>query len=364
MPQEQASQTQTHDDERYIIGYAMEPKKIQNLLKPSLIEHARKHGIDLIPIDINKPLIQQHPNLHFHCIIQKLQPKHWDNLNLHQYMSKHGTTTTIIDPPHLVRKLQNRVSMLEFASNLPLSVQNATVGVPYQAVIDIHKTSGDDFEEMVTDSNLRFPVIAKPLYADGTMKSHELCLVFDREGLRETLNKNAAAGSTTTPVVLQEFVNHGGVVFKVYVAGEHVRCVKRRSLPDIPEEKAETLKGTLKFSQISNFTVQDDNGAKSNAGHNGDGANHLSNIERAEMPEENLIKELARALRERTGLNMFNVDVIRDAKDCTRYLVIDINYFPGYAKLPCYEPFITDFLLDCVRNKPAFVCEENQGMNE
>ncbi|KAL1291370.1 inositol-tetrakisphosphate 1-kinase 1-like isoform X1 [Arachis ipaensis] len=350
MPQEQAPQneTQTHD-ESYVIGYALEPKKIQNLIRPSLIDHAKKQGIHLIPIDINKPLIQQHPHLRFHCIIQKLQPKHWNNLNFHEYLSKHGanttTTTIIIDPPHLVQKLQNRVSMLDSASQLPLSLQNATVGVPYQVVVDDEKKTKNSVEEMVMGSNLRFPVIAKPLYADGTMKSHELCLVFDAQGLRETLNKNAAGGAAT-PVVLQEFVNHGGVVFKVYVAGEHVRCVKRTSLPNIPEDKAKA--GTLKFSQISNFTIQDNNV--------GDGANHLSNIERAEMPEESLIKELARALRERTGLNLFNIDVIRDAKDCTRYLVIDINYFPGYAKLPCYESFITDFLLDCVRNKAAVVC--------
>ena len=35
---------------------------------------------------------------------------------------------------------------------------------------------------------------------------------------------------------MQEFVNHGGVVFKVYVVGEHVKCMKRRSLKDKCEE--------------------------------------------------------------------------------------------------------------------------------
>ncbi|QHN87159.1 Inositol-tetrakisphosphate 1-kinase [Arachis hypogaea] len=112
--------------------------------------------------------------------------------------------------------------MLDSASHLPLSLQSATVGVPYQVVVDDEKKTKNSVEEMVMGSNLRFPVIAKPLYADGTMKSHELCLVFDAQGLRETLNKNAGGGAATT-VVLQEFVNHGGAVFKVYVAGEHVR---------------------------------------------------------------------------------------------------------------------------------------------
>ena len=52
---------------------------------------------------------------------------------------------------------------------------------------------------------LNFPVIAKPLVADGSANSHTMSLVFNGEGLKKL----------TTPIVLQEFVNHGGVIFKV-----------------------------------------------------------------------------------------------------------------------------------------------------
>ncbi|MCH99621.1 inositol-tetrakisphosphate 1-kinase 1-like [Trifolium medium] len=124
---------------------------------------------------------------------------------------------------------------------------------------------------------LRFPVIAKPLEANSTVDSHNLFLVFDFDGVK----------SLNNPMVLQEFVNHGGVVFKIYVAGQHSIC--------------------------------------------------------------SLIVELARALRERLGLNLFNVDVIRDGNNPRRYLVIDINYFPGFAKLPSFESFFTNFLLDVVQ---------------
>ncbi|XP_061376481.1 inositol-tetrakisphosphate 1-kinase 2-like [Gastrolobium bilobum] len=304
--------------QRYRIGYILQPKKLLNFLGTSLIDYTKQRGIDLIPIDPTKPLIQQGP---FHCIIHKLHPQDWNKLNLDQYLATypHGL---IIDPPHLVERLHNRSSMLDAVTNLKIPLQNGTVGVPNQVVV---KTNDEIEEEL--DSTLRFPVIAKPLFADGTANSHELRLVFDSEGLA-TLN---------APIVLQEFVNHGGVVFKVYVAGEHVTCVKRRSLPDISEEKAKTLKGTLPFSQISNLTVQE----RSND----------VEIEKTEMPPQGLVTDLARALREAMGLNLFNVDVIRDAKDCKRYLVIDVNYFPGYAKLPSYESFITSFLLDSVRNK-------------
>ena len=32
----------------------------------------------------------------------------------------------------------------------------------------------------------------------------------------------------------QEFVNHGGILFKLYVLGDKVMVFRRQSLPDIP----------------------------------------------------------------------------------------------------------------------------------
>ncbi|KAF2615683.1 hypothetical protein F2Q70_00007517 [Brassica cretica] len=74
-------------------------------------------------------------------------------------------------------------------------------------------------------------------------------------------------------------------------------------------------------------------------------------LEKVEMPPSSFLEELAKAMRKSMGLNLFNFDVIRDARDGDRYLVIDINYFPGYAKMPCYEPVLTDFFWDMVTKK-------------
>ncbi|CAL0325354.1 unnamed protein product [Lupinus luteus] len=306
--------------ERYRVGYALETKKVATFIQQSLIDYANNHGIDLIQIDPTKPLQQQGP---FRCIIHKLYTQQWiDHLN---QFSSQNPTTIVIDPMERVNRLHNRVSMLEAVTKLQISLQNGTVQVPKQVLLNESK----DFNEEEVGLSLKFPVIAKPLVANGTATCHELFLVFDREGLREL----------SFPVVLQEFVNHGGVVFKIYVAGNQVDCVKRKSLTDIPEEKLKRLNGSVPFSQISN--LRDEEG--------GDGGGE----DGIEMPPESLVTELAKGLRVELGLNLFNVDVIRDANDPTRYLVIDINYFPGYAKLTSYEPFITNFLLDIVHSKAA-----------
>jgi len=58
-------------------------------------------------------------------------------------------------------------------------------------------------------------------------------------------------------------------------------------------------------------------------------------------------------------LNLFNFDVIRDARSGNRYLIIDINYFPGYAKMPYYEAALTDFFLDVVTRREKEVVKLN-----
>ncbi|XVE90425.1 hypothetical protein DITRI_Ditri20bG0076800 [Diplodiscus trichospermus] len=297
--------------ETYQIGYALTPKKGQTFILPSLLSHASQRGIVFTKIDPNKPLIQQGQ---FDCIIHKLYGSDWKQ-NLQDFASQ-NPNVRIIDSPDSIEVLHNRISMLESVSKLKI----ANIGVPKQVAV----TELIDMENL----KLTFPLVAKPLDADGSETSHKMHLIFDNHGLE----------NLRPPFVLQEFVNHGGVIFKVYVAGEYYRCVKRRSLPDISDEKMATLKGSLPFSQVSNLAA---------AGNGGEGCD----FEKTEMLPERLVKELVKGLREELRLNLFNFDVIRDGKNKDNYLIIDINYFPGYAKMPDFESVITDFLWDVVHKE-------------
>lgn len=230
------------------------------------------------------------------------------------------------------------VAELRIPSNLEIisdiGVENhhpCTFGVPKQIIV--HEQSA--LADPAVISGMRFPVIAKPLAADGSSGSHKMALVFNHDGL---LKQNC-------PLVLQEFVNHGGVVFKAYVAGDYVKCVERKSLPDLSNETLAAFAqvGAVLFSQISNMTVAQDGVSKI----------HLDGVE---MPPECFLTEIARGLRSAMGLNLFNFDMIRDGRIGNHYLVIDINYFPGYEKLPGYETVMTDFLYSMVHK------EEEDGL--
>ncbi|XP_020580782.1 inositol-tetrakisphosphate 1-kinase 5 [Phalaenopsis equestris] len=310
------------ESRRFSIGYALAPKKIQSFIQPSLVNLARERGVDLVPIDTNRPLSAQGP---FDCVIHKICGEDWRE-QLKEY-AENNPFVPIIDHPDAIERLHNRISMLQVVSELEIPQEKETFGIPSQIVV---------YDSMfLSDSRavaaLRFPVIAKPLVADGSAKSHKMSLVYHRDGLLKL----------KPPLVLQEFVNHGGVIFKVYVVGDYVKCVKRKSLPDVSLEKLDGAEGSLSFSQVSNMTAQDRTQEEY----------YESMRLEAELPPLSFLTDIARGLRRAMRLNLFNFDVIRDSNSGNHYFVIDINYFPGYAKMPAYETILTDFFCKIVHKK-------------
>nr|GLL48687.1 inositol-tetrakisphosphate 1-kinase 1-like [Ipomoea trifida] len=310
---------------RYGVGYALAPKKQASFIQTSLVNLAREKGIDLVKIDTEKALVDQGP---FDCVLHKLYGEDWKR-QLQEFAAR-NPSALIIDFPDAIERLHNRISMLQFVAQVEVKdCQVASLGIPKQIVIyDAEMVSALDMDS----EGLKFPVIAKPLVADGSAKSHKMLLVFNKDGLCKL----------KPPIVLQEFVNHGAVIFKVYVVGDYVKCVKRKSLPDVTEDNLGCLEGYFSFSQVSNCRTNEKNVDK---------YCKMMNLEDAELPPLSFLTEIARGLRRATRLHLFNFDVIRDNKVGNRYLVIDINYFPGYAKMPNYESVMTEFFWDVLSNK-------------
>nr|GMD84971.1 inositol-tetrakisphosphate 1-kinase 3-like isoform X2 [Ipomoea batatas] len=210
--------------------------------------------------------------------------------------------------------------MLQDVAALKLSDAYGKVCVPRQLVIEDDPSS---IPAAVSKAQLRLPLVAKPLVA----KSHELSLAYDALSLQKL----------EPPLVLQEFINHGGVMFKVYIVGEAITVVRRFSLPDVCRRELSKNAGVFRFPRVSCAAASADN------------ADLDPRV--AELPPRPLLERLARELRRRLGLRLFNLDIIREHGTKDRYYVIDINYFPGYGKMPEYEHVFTDFLLSLVKHK-------------
>ncbi|XP_022019841.1 inositol-tetrakisphosphate 1-kinase 3 isoform X2 [Helianthus annuus] len=247
-----------------------------------------------------------------------LSGKEWQQI-LEDYRLTHPEVT-VLDPPDAIQHVHNRQSMLQDVADLDFSDAYGTVGVPKQLVIEKDPSS---ISSAVKKAGLTLPLVAKPLVA----KSHELSLAFDEYSLEKL----------EPPLVLQEFVNHGGVLFKVYIVGDAIKVVRRFSLPDVSKRELSRSVGVFRFPRVSS------------ASQSADDADLDPCI--GELPPRALLERLARELRRRLGLHLFNLDMIREHGTKNRFYVIDINYFPGYGKMPEYEHIFTDFLLNLAKSK-------------
>ncbi|CAJ2630378.1 unnamed protein product [Trifolium pratense] len=278
-------------------------------------------GIYFVAIDVNKPLAEQGP---FDIVLHKLLGEEWRDV-IEDFRQKHPEVI-VLDPPDAIQHLHNRQSMLQDVVDLNLSDCNGKVGIPRQLVITKDKNPSTIPYE-VNKAGLKLPLVAKPLVVDGSAKSHELFLAYDEFSLSEL----------EPPLVLQEFVNHGGLLFKIYIVGDSIKVVRRFSLPNISKRELSKVSGVYRFPRVSCAAASADD------------ADLDPSI--AEHPPRPLLERLAKELRHRLGLRLFNVDMIREYGTKDVFYVIDINYFPGFGKMPDYEHVFTDFLLNLKQNK-------------
>lgn len=264
------------------VGYALTAKKEASLMSEDLLRRASTLGIEFYPLDVREPIATQkgHP---FHVVLQKMSGAddakgRWDE-EVVRYAESHPESR-VVGRPELVKRVTNRGTMLDVVDEL--RVRGARVSKPKQIVLSqgrISTTSNTTEDEedgglgaastsgrcadssssllsmeddtgaktttsvdvdvrnalkQIQSAGLKPPFLAKSLVCDGSTHSHRVAIIHDEQGI-ECLYRGDVAG-IKPPCVLQQYVNHGGFLFKVYVVGDVVRVSTRRSLPDFTDD--------------------------------------------------------------------------------------------------------------------------------
>ena len=146
----------------------------------------------------------------------------------------------LVDHPSHVQALMSRSEIAKILSRC-LDGVTARSGIPASTPRFVVVTANDlpQIQRLAESAPFSFPMIVKPLPAAGTKSSHHMLVVLNRIGLRRV----------HFPCILQEYENHGGVLFKVYVLGDTVRVFPRNSLPNLPggEQECATHPGYVEF---------------------------------------------------------------------------------------------------------------------
>ena len=314
---------------------------------------------------------------------------------LTEYKANHPACCLVDHPAHV----QALMSRSEIARILSKCLDGVTTrsGIPASTPRFVVVKSNDlpQIQRLAGTAPFTFPMIVKPLPAAGTKASHHMMVVLNRQGLRRV----------HFPCILQEYENHGGALFKVYVLGDTVRVFPRNSLPNLPrgEQGCSEHPGYVEFDSQRPYPRLDDFGLTSEkdqwdpktwqpavencqrnlvcpreqAHHTDtlakkrrvtvqDGPTPTTNTSPRKMSKgvawhkRNIgglantklvtadeIRPIATALRRSFQLELFGFDILVTENDATgqrTMVVVDVNYFPSYKEVSSFPSLLAQYL--------------------
>jgi len=249
-----------------------------------------------------------------------------------------------------------------------------------------------DINKRIDEAPFNYPFIVKPLTAAGTAESHKMGILLDRHGI----------SNIHTPCLLQEYLNHNGRLYKVYVLGNLVWVFPRPSLPNLPlgefihddddddDENGGNLNrgGTgsgndsssracekgdgssspqssgphyVEFDSQRPYPTLSDFGVKHNNNMNYEIKGNFSSASSRNLEKEEKdinkklltceeIRPVADCIRHAFGLELFGFDILVTTKDRSaekEMLVVDVNYFPSYKEVSNFSQILAQYLAQC-----------------
>ncbi|EKX42295.1 hypothetical protein GUITHDRAFT_111570 [Guillardia theta CCMP2712] len=174
--------------------------------------------------------------------------------------------------------------------------------------------NGADVEFAFKNHSMNLPVVIKPVYDDGRASSHDLFIAWELEEIRKRLHK-------IVPCLVQEFVPHNKMIYKIYCVGSQLCVIHRKLQQENSEDYRKTISDATKLPASALTAIRD-------------------LICQAIAMEFN---------HDPPGPpRLFGVDVVR-RRDTNEFYIVDLNYFPGFHGMNNFPEALRDVIMECVR---------------
>ncbi|KAI8062493.1 inositol-tetrakisphosphate 1-kinase [Gongronella butleri] len=318
------------------IGLVFTRKKIERSGFIGVEEYAKNHGLRIVHLDMTRALDDlEQVDLIVHKMTDVVaKMKRGDAQALAQYecfiaYCKKYPHTLVLDHWPDIEKLLDRKDMFEHLQACLDSHDSSLYRVPRYRLLD----SIDDWDKVTAD--LTFPIICKRRSACSSTEAHQMTVICSRsQGVAL-----AKYYERDEPLILQDFIQHDGVIAKVYVAGEQVNVSLRPSLVN-QTQRAEVIHFDSQ-ALPKQFDLDDDLSDDLPHVLLAD-ADEICREKRQHLDYERL-RRMASALRDQLGLTFFGFDVLLESGSNTYYLV-DANYFPSFKNVSNFQPLFVKLI--------------------
>ncbi|KAI8999988.1 inositol-tetrakisphosphate 1-kinase [Gaertneriomyces semiglobifer] len=244
-----------------------------------------------------------------------------------------ASDVAVVDPISAIQPLRSRDEMARALGEIAGTDIDGTLNTNLKDVIVEPLFYTAPFavlsqEEMLkkAEGQVGFPAILKNLTAASSQAAHELA---------EALSHLSSTGKTTS-YLLQRWVNHSGIIHKVFVVGSHIHTVVRPSFRDVSNDEPIFPFDSQRIPK--SFEGSDSPFA---------GAFALDDQTRKEARalklDERKVQKIVEAVTHKLGLTLFGLDIVVE-KETGRWFLIDINYCPGYDGVPDFHRHLLEVL--------------------
>lgn len=230
-----ALETGSKPEFKYRVGYWWSEKKSQKLNAAELTNLFAEKQCQLVKIDLDRPIEDQGP---FALIVHKISDiiVKADQGDIaakraisafESYVRKHPQTV-ILDPLDNNRTLLDRYKQYRLIEESGLAREGFIFTPPF---VHLTSTNMDVNRGRIRRSRITFPLVCKPILAQGSTGAHQMCIIFNEAGLKDI----------KPPCVAQSFVNHNARLFKLFVIKDKYYIMQRPSLKNFQAGDHETV---------------------------------------------------------------------------------------------------------------------------
>lgn len=300
---------------RLRVGICFIEKTRLKLQLPECLENYLQNemSIEFIVINLDESIEEQGP---FDVIIHKIlewfqfgeemgRKKLMQLLNFTQC----NPTVKMMDPIEEVLRVADRFYSYSVLKTCGFKKNGINVFVPKYALIE----KQSEIMEEIKRQNISFPIIAKSCDSEN----HEMSIIFSEKNVKDV----------TTPCVIQEFVNHSSMLYKVCAIADKTYICERPSVKNLKDGYRDTVHFdslTVSKREIYHKELHDQNPLSLHY--------NTSTTEDIQMLDCEVIKEILNRIRLVMNITLFGFDIIID-DNTGDYGIIDLNYMPSYAGL-------------------------------
>ncbi|KAJ8646017.1 hypothetical protein MRB53_007765 [Persea americana] len=317
-----------HDKMIVTIGYVMKPSREEDFAKRGAFPmYPTPNGLMFVPLRFDLPLASQIEEVD--VILHKatdeiisIDPGSFSDLSkgisysrgmqeLRRYMWNHPNCC-VVDPLDNIYPLLDRLRIQQILIGLEDIYSETCCRIRAPHFLKVDSFHDLHLAERLLEAKLLFPNIVKPQVACGVADAHSMAIVFKGEDFKNL--------SVPLPAIIQEYIDHGSLLFKFYVLGDKIFHAVKKSMPNSRFLLSSSAKNGFKpitFDSLKSLPTDKDMQLNTN-----------------EQPlEVGLVTDAANWLRKTLNLTIFGFDVVVQ-EGSGDHVIVDVNYLPSFKEIP------------------------------